>query len=198
MSDVTAVPLRPVGKSGIVALWAGIAVLIGGGAIAAYTMSQNAIITAMTPDQFMAWNATRSGVQTTASGIEYEIIKAGNGPKPTESDIAVIDYVGTLANGIGFDSSEPHHPVKFPVAGVVPGVSEALTLMPKGSTYRFWIPPQLGYGEHPAGPVPANSVLVFKITLQDIEHITPEMIRQMEQMQRQLQQQQQAQQQPGQ
>jgi FKBP-type peptidyl-prolyl cis-trans isomerase len=189
MSDVTAVPLRPVGKSGIAALWAGIALLLAGGVTAAYVMSEKPIITAMTPEQFMAWNAKHSGVQSTASGIEFKVIKAANGPKPTERDIAVIDYVGTLANGTRFDGSAPGHPAKFPVVGVVPGVTEALMLMPKGATYRFWIPPQLGYGERTTGPIPGNSVLVFDITLEDIEHITPEMIQQMQMMQQMQQQQ---------
>ena len=183
MSDVTAVPLRPVGKSGIVALWAGIAVLLLGGAAAAYVTSEKAVMTAMTPEQFLAWNAKQAGVQTTASGVEYQILKPASGPKPTASDIAVIDYRGALASGVVFDASTPGHPVNFPVGGVVPGLSEALLLMPKGATYRVWIPPHLGYGENDHGPIPGNSVLVFDITLEEIEHITPEMIQQMEQMQ---------------
>lgn len=194
MSDVTAVPLRPVGKSGIAALWAGIAVLLAGGAAAAYATSEKAVMTAMTPGQFMAANAKRSGVQTTASGIEYQILKSGAGAKPTASDIAVVDYKGSLLNGTRFDASEPGHPAHLPVAAVVPGFAEALMLMPKGSSYRFWIPPQLAYGDRDSGPIPANSVLVFDLTLEDIQAITPEMIQQMQQMQ----QMQQAQQQPGQ
>jgi len=189
MSDVTAVPLRPVGKSGIVALWAGVGLLLAGGVATAYITSEKAVMTAMTPDQFMAANAKRSGVQTTASGIEYEVLTAGNGAKPTTSDIAVVDYKGTLLNGAQFDASEPGHPAHLPVAAVVPGFAEALMLMPKGATYRVWIPPQLGYGDHEAGPIPANSVLVFDLTLEDIQPITPQMIQQMEQMQQMQQQQ---------
>ena len=194
MSDVTAVPLRPVGKSGIVALWAGVAVLLAGGIVAAYATSEKAAVTAMTPDQFMAANARRSGVQTTASGIEYQVLAPGTGAKPTANDIAVVDYKGALLNGTQFDASEPGHPAHLPVAAVVPGFAEALMLMPKGATYRVWIPPQLAYGDRDSGPIPANSVLVFDLTLDDIQPITPQMIQQMEQMQ----QQQQAQQQPGQ
>lgn len=194
MSDVTAVPLRPVGKGGIVALWAGVALLLAGGVAAAYATSEKAVMAAMTPDQFMAANAKRSGVQTTPSGIEYQIITAGNGAKPTTSDIAVVDYKGALLNGAPFDASEPGHPARLPVAAVIPGFAEALMLMPKGATYRVWIPPQLGYGPDDHGAIPGNSVLVFDLTLQDIQPITPQMIQQMEQMQ---QMQQQAQQ-PGQ
>ena len=195
MSDVTAVPLRPVGKSGIVALWTGVALLLAGGSYAAYVVSEKPIVDAMTAEQFMAWNAKRGGVQTTVSGVEYQVIKAGSGAKPTASDIAVIDYKGALVSGKQFDASKPGHPVSLPVAAVVPGFSEALMLMPKGSTYRVWIPPQLGYGPEDHGPIPGNSVLVFDLTLEDIQAITPQMIQQMEQMQ---QMQQQAQQQPGQ
>jgi len=183
MSDITAVPLRPVGKSGIAALWIGIGVLLAAGIGGAYAVSDKAVMTAMPPEQFLAANAKRSGVQTTPSGVEYKVITAGSGPKPTASDIAVVDYRGSLINGNKFDASEPGHPVPFPVLGVVRGVSEALTLMPRGATYRFWIPPHLGYGERDHGPIPGNSVLVFDITLHEIEHITPEMIQQMEQMQ---------------
>ena len=189
MSDVTAVPLRPVGKSGIAALWAGIGLFLAGGAYAAYCASQTAAMSVMAPDQFLAANAKRWGVHTTASGIEYKIIKAGNGPKPTPSDIALVDYKGSLTNGTQFDASQPGHPAKLPVAAVVPGFAEALTLMPKGATYRFWIPPQLGYGPNDNGPIPGNSVLVFDLTLQDIQQITPEMIQRMQMMQQMQQQQ---------
>jgi FKBP-type peptidyl-prolyl cis-trans isomerase FkpA len=190
MSDVTAVPLRPVGKSGIVALWAGIAVLLAGGAAAAYVTSQQAAMTAMTPDQFMAANARRWGVHTTASGVEYEILKPGNGAKPTASDIALVDYKGALLNGTVFDASQPGHPAPLPVGGVVPGFSEALMLMPKGASYRVWIPASLGYGAETNGPIPGNSVLVFDLTLEDFEPITPEMIQRAQAMQQQQQAQQ--------
>jgi FKBP-type peptidyl-prolyl cis-trans isomerase len=189
MSDVTAVPLRPVGKSGIAALWVGIGLFLAGGAYAAYSLSQTAVMSAMTSDQFLAANGKRWGVHTTSSGVQYQVIKAGDGPKPTPNDIAVVDYKGTLTNGTRFDASQPGPPAKLPVAAVVPGFAEALTLMPKGATYRFWIPPQLGYGPNDNGPIPGNSVLVFDLTLQDIQPITPEMIQRMQMMQQMQQQQ---------
>jgi FKBP-type peptidyl-prolyl cis-trans isomerase len=169
MSDVTAVPLRPVGKSGIAALWLGVGLLFAGGVVAAYVTSQSAVMTAMPPEAFMAANAKRPGVLTTASGLEYQVIEAGNGPKPTPADIALIDYRGTLLNGTQFDASKPGQPVAIPIAQVVPGFAEALTLMPKGAKYRVWIPPQLGYGEQGGGPIPPNSVLVFDLTLRDFQ-----------------------------
>jgi FKBP-type peptidyl-prolyl cis-trans isomerase len=172
-----------VGKSGIVALWVGVAVLLAGGAYGAYAASEPAVMTAMSPEQFMAANARRAGVQTTADGVEYQVIKAGSGPKPTPNDLATFEYRGTLVNGTQFDASKPGQPITFPIARTAPGFAEALTLMSKGATYRVWIPPQLGYGAEDQGPIPGNSVLVFDVTLVDFQAITPEMIQQMQQMQ---------------
>jgi FKBP-type peptidyl-prolyl cis-trans isomerase len=167
MSDVTAVPLRPVGKSGVAALWIGIGVLLAAGIGGAYAASDKAVMTALPPEQFLAANAKRSGVKTTPSGLEYKVIAPGSGPTPTAQDIAQIDYRGTLTSGTEFDATKPGQPVPIPVGQVVPGFAEALMLMPKGAKYRVWIPPQLGYGERAAGPIPANSVLVFDITMHD-------------------------------
>jgi FKBP-type peptidyl-prolyl cis-trans isomerase len=167
MSDVTAVPLRPVGKSGVAALWIGIAVLMAIGVGGAYLGSEKAVQSALTPEQFLAANAKHAGVKTTPSGLQYQVIKSGSGPAPTTRDIAQIDYRGTLTNGTQFDATKPGQPVAIPVGQVVPGFAEALTLMPKGAKYRVWIPPQLAYGEREAGPIPPNSVLVFDITMHD-------------------------------
>jgi FKBP-type peptidyl-prolyl cis-trans isomerase len=175
MSEVTAVPLRPVGKSGVVALWAGIALLLVGGVAGAFWSTDAAVNAAMPPEVFLAKNSKRSGVVTTPSGLEYKVIEPGAGAKPTTADIVQIDYDGRLTSGETFDSSiKSGAPVTFPVAGVVPGFSEALQLMPKGAKYRVWIPPQIGYGpEAKRDPqtgkivIPANAVLVFDITLHD-------------------------------
>jgi FKBP-type peptidyl-prolyl cis-trans isomerase len=177
MSDVTAVPLRPVGKSGVVALWAGIAVLLVGGiAGGVYASTAPRAAAGASPAmaklpaaEFLAANGKRHGVKTTASGVEYIVIKPGAGPTPTSEDVALVDYRGTLTNGTEFDASKPGEPTPFPVARVVPGFSEALMLMPKGSKYRVWIPPKLGYGDRDAGPIPANSVLVFDITMREFQ-----------------------------
>ena len=151
MSETTAVPLRPVGKSGVTALWIGVAglLLLGiGGAIAA---TRGPVMMAMPPVEFMAANGKRHGVVTTASGLEYQVLKKGQGPTPSPADIAQVDYRGTLTSGAEFDASKPGQPVAMPIGQVVPGFGEALTLMPRGSKYRVWIPPQLAYGEreHP-------------------------------------------------
>jgi len=158
-----------VGKSGIVALWAGVALFLAGGAYAAYTASQKAVLTTVTPEQFLAQNATKTGVQTTADGVEYKVIQAGSGGRPTAADVALIEYRGTLINGTPFDASKPGQPVALPVGQVVPGFAEAMMLMPRGAKYRVWIPPRLGYGPQDNGPIPGNSVLVFDITMRDFE-----------------------------
>ena len=169
MSDVTAVPLRPVGKSGIAALWAGIALLLAAGIGGAYVASQKAVISALSPEQFLAANAKKAGVHSTVDGVQYQVIKPGSGDKPTAADVALIEYRGTLLNGTQFDASKPGQPVALPVAQVVPGFAEAMMLMPRGAKYRVWIPPQLGYGPQDNGPIPANSVLVFEITMRDFQ-----------------------------
>jgi len=169
MSDVTAVPLRPVGKSGIAALWAGVAVLLVGGVAIAYATSETAVMTVLPPDQFLAANARKPGVHTTSDGLEYQVIEAGSGAKPTAADVALIEYRGSLLNGTQFDASKPGQPVALPIGQVVPGFAEAMMLMPRGAKYRVWIPPRMGYGEQDNGPIPANSVLVFEITMRDFQ-----------------------------
>ena len=126
-------------------------------------------------------------VVETASGLQYKILSPGKGgPKPTDQDVALVNYEGKLTDGTTFDKSQ--QPTPLPVKGVVPGFSEALKLMPKGSKYRFWVKPSLGYGEKANGPIPAHSVLVFEVEL--VDFVSETVLRQM-QMQQQLMQQQQ-------
>ncbi len=118
------------------------------------------------PETFLAANKSADkDVQQTASGLQYKVLKPGTGPHPSDSDIALITYDGKLTNGTSFDKSE--QPVPMQVSGVVPGFSEALKLMQRGGKYRLWIKPSLGYGDKAAGPIPANSVLVFDVDLLD-------------------------------
>lgn len=151
MSEVTAVPLRPVGKSGVTALWAGVAILLGAGVCGAWATSRSAVMMAMPPADYMAANAKRPGVKTTASGLEYQVLKPGKGDTPGPGDVALVDYKGTLTNGTQFDATKPGQPVAMPVGQVVPGFSEALQLMPRGAEYRVWIPQQ---GQHPDAAPP--------------------------------------------
>lgn len=121
--------------------------------------------------EFLAANKGKPGVETTESGLQYQVITAGDGPKPTADDVVRVHYQGTLLNGETFDSSyERNEPAVFALQQVVPGWQEGLALMPVGSKYRFWIPSELGYGEQgtPGGPIGPNEVLVFEVELQDI------------------------------
>ena len=90
---------------------------------------------------FLAKNKEKPGVITTASGLQYEVIKMGTGPKPTAQNTVKVDYVGTLIDGTEFDSSiKRNEPAQFPVSGVIPGWTEALQLMPVGSKFTLFIP----------------------------------------------------------
>jgi FKBP-type peptidyl-prolyl cis-trans isomerase FkpA len=116
---------------------------------------------------FMTDNGKRSGVTTTASGLQYEIIIEGTGPKPGASNTVRVNYEGTLIDGTVFDSSYTRgEPVEFPLAGVIPGWTEGIQLMPVGSTYKLYIPSELAYGtQSPGGVIGPNSVLIFKVEL---------------------------------
>ena len=120
---------------------------------------------------FLAQNGKRPGVQTTASGLQYQVLTQGTGPKPKASDVVKVNYKGMLLDGKTFDSSyDRNEPATFPLQQVVPGWQEGIALMPVGSKYKFWIPSALGYGEKgtPGGPIPPNATLVFEVELLDI------------------------------
>lgn len=120
---------------------------------------------------FLAANGKKPGVQTTASGLQYQVLTQGKGAKPKSDDAVRVHYKGMLLDGKTFDSSyDRGEPVEFPLPQVVPGWREGIALMPVGSKYRFWIPSELGYGDKgtPGGPIPPNATLVFEVELQDI------------------------------
>lgn len=120
---------------------------------------------------FLAANKAKPGVVTLPSGLQYKVITAGTGPKPTASDTVVCNYRGTLTDGKEFDSSAKHgQPATFPVTGVIKGWSEALQLMPVGSKWQLTIPAELAYGDRGAGPdIGPGSTLVFDIELLSIQ-----------------------------
>ncbi|WP_147652343.1 FKBP-type peptidyl-prolyl cis-trans isomerase [Vulcaniibacterium gelatinicum] len=121
--------------------------------------------------KFLADNAKKPGIVTTASGLQYQVITEGKGPKPKANDVVRVHYKGTLLDGKTFDSSyDRGEPVVFPLGQVVPGWQEGLQLMPVGSKYRLWIPAKLGYGERgtPGGPIGPNQTLVFEVELLEI------------------------------
>ena len=114
---------------------------------------------------FMRDNAKKPGVKSTASGLQYQVIKEGTGPSPTADDRVKVNYTGTLTDGKVFDSSKDHGPVEFKLKQVIPGWTEGLQLMKEGGTMRLFIPPDLGYGAGGTRGIPPNSVLIFDVDL---------------------------------
>ena len=118
---------------------------------------------------FLAENGVREGVTTTESGLQYEIIVAGEGAMPTLSDTVTTHYHGTFIDGEVFDSSvDRGQPASFPVNGVISGWTEALQIMPLGSKWRLFVPAGLAYGSQDRGSIPPNSALVFEVELLEI------------------------------
>lgn len=123
-------------------------------------------------DDFLAQNKTKPGVVALPDGLQYKIIKEGNGPKPAATDSVVCNYRGTLLDGTEFDSSYKRgQPATFPVSGVIKGWTEAVQLMPVGSKWQLVIPPDLAYGNRGAGQeIGPNATLVFEVELLSIQN----------------------------
>jgi FKBP-type peptidyl-prolyl cis-trans isomerase FklB len=121
-------------------------------------------------ENFLRENAKKPGVITTPSGLQYEIIKKGNGPMPTDSSKVKVHYHGTLIDGTVFDSSvERNEPAEFYVNQVIKGWTEALKLMPVGSKFKIYVPYQLAYGSANQGKIKPFSMLIFEVELLSIE-----------------------------
>lgn len=124
-------------------------------------------------EEFLAMNATKEGVHKTASGLQYQVMEEGTGPKPTSTDTVKVHYHGTLIDGTVFDSSISRGlPATFGVHQVIKGWTEALQLMPVGSKYRLFIPEDLAYGAHPhpGGAIKPHMALIFDVELIAIEN----------------------------
>ena len=116
--------------------------------------------------EYLANNAKEEGVKVTESGLQYLVVKEGNGKKPGPNDVVTVHYIGRLIDGTVFDSSvERGEPATFAVGQVIPGWVEGLQLMSEGSAYRLFIPSELAYGEHGTGPIQPNSTLIFDVQL---------------------------------
>jgi FKBP-type peptidyl-prolyl cis-trans isomerase FkpA len=175
MSAVTAVPIRPIARGSVLKLWLGLFVLLAVGA-------------------GLAWLGT-APVQrtTTASGLQYRVLKAGTGPTATANDVLVFHYDGRKTDGTLFDSSRRSgEPMVMPPVGLIPGFVEGLQLTQAGGRYRIWIPPNLGYGPGrvpPNAPFTEHDTLVFDI---EVMRIVPDaagmwQMQRMQQMQQQMQ-----------
>lgn len=119
--------------------------------------------------KFLESNKNNPGIYQTPSGLQYKVIKMGDGAKPTSTDKVKVHYEGKLINGKVFDSSyERGEPIEFELNQVIPGWAEGLTLMPVGSIFELYIPSDLAYGDRPIGEIPAGSTLIFKVELLEI------------------------------
>ena len=121
-------------------------------------------------NNFLADNKKKQGIVTTASGLQYEVITQGSGPKPTLKDTVVCNYKGTFLDGNEFDNSYKRGtPVEFGVTRVIRGWTEVLQLMPAGSKYKVYVPYQLGYGSSDYNGIPGGSLLIFEIELLSVK-----------------------------
>ena len=125
---------------------------------------------------FLLENGKKKDVVTLASGLQYTVLKEGTGPKPKDADMVLCNYRGTLLNGTEFDRSYPGKPVTFSVqeGGGIPGLSQALKLMPVGSSWKLFIPPKLAYGERGrlsvvGSPVGPNETIIVEVDLLEIK-----------------------------
>lgn len=121
-------------------------------------------------ETFLAENAKKDGITVTDSGLQYEVIEAGEGDKPAATDTVTVHYTGTLVDGTKFDSSvDRGEPAQFPLNRVIPGWTEGVQLMSPGAKYRFYIPYNLAYGEQGAGSIPPFATLIFDVELISID-----------------------------
>ncbi len=127
-------------------------------------------INATEGDKFMLANRLKEGVKMTDSGLQYQVVVMGDGAKPAASDKVTVHYRGTLLNGEEFDSSySRNQPTSFQLNQVIAGWTEGLQLMPVGSKFMFFIPPNLGYGPNGGGPIGPNATLTFEVELLSID-----------------------------
>lgn len=167
--SVTAVPIHPIKKGSLTKYWIGIALVLLTAAALAYFGTSTVRSKYQSNDAFLSKNKSVAGVVTTTSGLQIKTLRGGEGKSPTDDDVVLIKYKGTLRDGTVFDENPQ---AAMPVGGVVPGFSEALKKMQRGGHYTVWIPGDLGYGPNPpTNPqtgqpgLPANALLVFDVEL---------------------------------
>ena len=115
--------------------------------------------------EFLAANAMKPGVVVRPSGLQYRVVKSGTGRTPGPEDVATVSYKGALVDGYVFDQTKPGQTHDLPVAQLIPGWREALSLMKEGDEWELVVPSELGYGANRAGNVPPNQTLIFEMQL---------------------------------
>ncbi len=120
-------------------------------------------------ESFLAKNKQRPGVEATESGLQYEVIEKGSGAQPTPGDTVLVSYRGLLLDSTVFDSTREGEPLAFDLQRIIPGLREGILMMREGASYRFFVPPELAYGEEGAMPViPPNATLIFELRLVEV------------------------------
>jgi hypothetical protein len=188
--SVTAVPLQPVKRAYKVWLWIGVLLAVALAFGLAWLGTREQVAAKLPNDQFLAWHKGQTGIQTTPSGLQYQVLKAGEGPTANDQDGVSLQIRGTLRDGSEF---QPAAPMRFQVGQpMIPGFTEGVKLMNKGSKFRFWLPPKLGYGAEPGAQGPgaelADKVLIFDV---EMSEVVPAAVIQQMMMQQMMQQQQQ-------
>ncbi|PVX30630.1 FKBP-type peptidyl-prolyl cis-trans isomerase [Sphingomonas pokkalii] len=179
--SVTAVPLQPVKGSYKLWIWLGVLAAIATAFALAWAGTRTAVVSRYDADAFMAWHKGQPGVQTTASGLQYQVIEAGSGATPQDQDGVVLEIRGVLRNGKEF---QPKAPMRFQIGQqqMIPGFTEGVKLMKKGAHYRLWLSPKLGYGAIPgAADELSDQVLIFDVKMEEL--VPAAVIRQMMQQQ---------------
>lgn len=181
--SVTAVPLQPVKRSYKTWLWAGLVLAVAIAVALAWTGTRASVAAKGNDEKFLAWNKSQIGVQTTASGLQYQVLKEGSGPKAKDGDGVKVFTTGTLRDGTVF---QPAGEIPLQVGQAIPGFDEALKMMSKGSKMRVWIPSSLAYDK--AGPQHPmyGKLLMFDMEIKDL--IPAEQLRQMMMQQQMMQQ----------
>lgn len=189
--SATAVPIPPTSRSVLAKYWVGIALIFAAGAALAWFGTRDVWNKYGAAESFLSDVASSEGLTATESGLLFKEIRGGEGGSPTDSDVVMVELEGKLRDGSVF---QPKDAGPMPVNGVIPGFSEALKKMQKGGQYKFWIPPEAGYGpEDQTNPqtgevaIPGNSVLIFEVTVQDFmprEKFEENMRKQQEAMQK--------------
>lgn len=183
--SVTAVPLQPVKRSYKNWLWAGLVLGVAIAVALAWSGTRASVAAKGGDAQFLAWNKGQVGVQTTASGLEYQVLKEGSGPKANDGDGVKVFTTGTLRDGTVF---QPAGEIPLQVGGAIPGFDEALKMMSKGSKLRVWIPSSLAYDKAGSQHPLYGKLLQFDLEIKDL--IPAEQLRQLMMQQQMMQQQQ--------